>query len=483
MLQAIKTEPTPRSAPKREREAALDSQDPAFAGYLAFASSFANLPGPAPAPSQEARPERVEARPNPKRTDPDSERAPIKEKESEPKEERKAIEGQAKDARPEKKDPEAPSSRSTTAEASAATPEAKTPEKPEAAPKVNAEGKVTAQVQASAVPAVTPLVTAAVTESEEALSKVTASQTAKAAPEPSGLAAKSATANAGVASVSASRAQEALEQTAPGVQLRFQFSEGTPTQTAKPALTELLSLPKPEIEAPKLPSPSLRSEAPLAKEVAQPSAPPPIKAPESAAPNAAQAYQSPGTREAVLAAASTKAETGTGKSATVSGVPLSLSGTTNVVKGGTPVPGLESAQSAKSNATFAQVDSSIRWLIKNHEKGAEIQLNPESLGRVVIKLRVEGGEVHARLWASEAATVPILQEHKAALEASLRQQGLSLGSFDLQQGRRGDDASQRSQSPASGSGAGIATSLEKKQDLPIVAPALLGGAHLLEVIA
>jgi len=108
-------------------------------------------------------------------------------------------------------------------------------------------------------------------------------------------------------------------------------------------------------------------------------------------------------------------------------------------------------------------------------------MNPESLGRVVIKLRMEGGEVHAKVWASEASTVPILQDQKAALAASLQQQGLSLGSFDLQQGRR--DSQFQGQAQVSESGAGIAWSTEQKQDLPILAPALPGGAHLIEVFA
>jgi flagellar hook-length control protein FliK len=188
------------------------------------------------------------------------------------------------------------------------------------------------------------------------------------------------------------------------------------------------------------------------------------------------------SRETTLAAA-TKADTLPGRPLTAAAPSIAIGGTAAPVRGTTPVPALEAASGAKTQATFAQLDGSIRWLVKNQEKGAEIQLNPEALGRVVIKLRVEGGEVHARLWASEASTVPVLQEQKAALEASLRQQGLSLGSFDLQQGRRGDDASSTTHAPPTGSGAEIAELLAKKQELPTVAPSLLGGAHLIEVFA
>jgi flagellar hook-length control protein FliK len=80
-----------------------------------------------------------------------------------------------------------------------------------------------------------------------------------------------------------------------------------------------------------------------------------------------------------------------------------------------------------------QVESGIRWMLRNASSGAELQLHPEALGRVRIELRVEGGEVHARLWASDPKSIPVLQENKAFLEVSLKDQGLSLGSFDLRQ--------------------------------------------------
>jgi hypothetical protein len=55
---------------------------------------------------------------------------------------------------------------------------------------------------------------------------------------------------------------------------------------------------------------------------------------------------------------------------------------------------------------------------------------------VTIHLRVEGGEVHARLWITEPASVQAVQEGRPHLEQSLRDQGLQLGSFDLHQGQR-----------------------------------------------
>jgi len=82
-----------------------------------------------------------------------------------------------------------------------------------------------------------------------------------------------------------------------------------------------------------------------------------------------------------------------------------------------------------------QVEGTVRWLLKNNENSAELQLHPDSLGKVSVQLKVEGSQVHARIWASEPTTLPLLEQHRGQLEASLRQQGLSLGTFDLHQGQ------------------------------------------------
>jgi hypothetical protein len=57
-----------------------------------------------------------------------------------------------------------------------------------------------------------------------------------------------------------------------------------------------------------------------------------------------------------------------------------------------------------------------------------------------VQLKVDGTEVHAKVWATEAATMPLLREHKSFLESSLKEQGLTLSSFDLQHGRGGHQA-------------------------------------------
>ena len=75
-------------------------------------------------------------------------------------------------------------------------------------------------------------------------------------------------------------------------------------------------------------------------------------------------------------------------------------------------------------------------MLKGGAQEAHLQLHPESLGQVTIHLKVEGGEVHARLWITEPGSVRAVQEGRPHLEQALKEQGLQLGSFDLQQGHR-----------------------------------------------
>ena len=129
------------------------------------------------------------------------------------------------------------------------------------------------------------------------------------------------------------------------------------------------------------------------------------------------------------------------------------------------------------------MEGSIRWILQTKSQGAELQLHPESLGRMTIQLRVEGQEVHARLWASEPATLAVLQDHKAFLESSLREQGLTLGSFDLQSGTGGHDAKTFQQEPAA---LGVPLPLPAPgilQEMPT--SSLLGSAeaHQIEIFA
>ncbi len=486
MLQALKVDtPASRPALSRERESAPDLQDQAFSGFLASAASFAILPGPAPAATPTPRPERStrsEAPRAPERASPSSERPETRRAREQG--ERAVPSDRVEDAQSQAKAPvEAPEGEGARTDAAGKDQTKAQQPVPTAREAIQPQPTAEAAIPAPSEVELALAKGSPATEGLVAAAPGTAQQVPRAGAPPERVATQEQLAAAVPMSLPSSKAQAALEQAAPGVQLRFQFSEGAPTSavTAKPALTELLSLPRPEMETPKPVFNSQRIEAQAPKEAPAP------PAATATPPKEVSAAPTPGTpttmmgREAILAPA-LKPETLPGKPLTGTEAPLGVAGPATV-RGTTPVQATAMAEGTKANATFTQMDGTIRWLIKNQEKGAEIQLNPESLGRVVIKLRVEGGEVHARVWASEASTVPLLQDQKAALEASLKQQGLSLGSFDLQQGHRGNDAQRSQGSEFLPSGAGIAERGERKQDVPTVASPALGGAHLLEVFA
>ncbi len=92
------------------------------------------------------------------------------------------------------------------------------------------------------------------------------------------------------------------------------------------------------------------------------------------------------------------------------------------------------SSSAPASPAARQVEVTLRWMVKGAVPEARLQLQPESLGKVSIELKVAGGEVHAKVWVQEANALQALQEGRAALEQALKDSGLQLGSFDLQQG-------------------------------------------------
>ena len=272
-----------------------------------------------------------------------------------------------------------------------------------------------------------------------------------------------------------------------GLPQEIQASGEAPALTVKPALTELLSIPKGDIQTlkqnPATPN-TLKPEAPklgvtgqrestgdaktgtdpqeLQKNAEKPSTPPSVgdlPRPEI------QAQQIQNQKHPTLSVETAAVSVAEGVKA--SQAPSQVAPPTAV----------------RPSPVFTQVEGSIRWILQNKSQGAELQLHPESLGRMVIQLRVEGQEVHARLWASEPTSLAILQDHKAFLESSLREQGLSLGSFDLQSGARGDGAQT---TPQDQTVTGASTNLlptEVKQELPISAALDSANAHRIEVFA
>lgn len=138
---------------------------------------------------------------------------------------------------------------------------------------------------------------------------------------------------------------------------------------------------------------------------------------------------------------------------------------------------------APAHPVAIQVGDSLKWILRQANPSAELQLHPENLGKVTIQLKVNGTEVHARVWASEASTLPVLQDHRAYLEVSLRQQGLQLGSFDLQQGQRGHQPQpQMPSTPFSGASQEAKVGLTR-QETPIAMASSFASSHRIEVMA
>lgn len=147
----------------------------------------------------------------------------------------------------------------------------------------------------------------------------------------------------------------------------------------------------------------------------------------------------------------------------------------------TPAAGAPPAQAPPS--PMPQIEGSIRWMVRHREQEAELQLHPEHLGRINISLKVEGTEVHARIWASESTTLEVLQEHRSFLQHSLQQQGLNLGSFDLQSGYRGEDARSGGDTRPSSSPRAILPGIDSVQEVPTATAIIDANPHRIELFA
>jgi flagellar hook-length control protein FliK len=235
----------------------------------------------------------------------------------------------------------------------------------------------------------------------------------------------------------AATTQDALAQAYPGGKFQVQYGDSGTTGTTKAPLTEFVN----QIQMDARPAADAQgaSAAGAAASAQASAAALPATGLDMAA--AIQTLQAPLAGTAALLAPALP-ETNTAAGTTLSGnVAAAQAVGAGALPGAAGSVRVTATTAAEAPATeeqnlLSQVDGSIKWLVKNQDKGAELQLHPESLGRIQIKLKVDGTVVHAKVWASEAATVPILQDHKSMLESSLKQQGLTLGSFDLQHGRK-----------------------------------------------
>lgn len=459
MLQALSLENAPARGKVRSG-ADSDPAESAFAGLMAQASCPTRTPAATdPSPSREEReaaPERSDPRPE-------------------------APQASARTEQPASDTPPSDSSSDSSDKAKiAATPlpkeDAKSPGTPpgEASSQVPGTppllpfptGAVPVPVQASGTPTAPP---------PQDLPALTPSVPTASAEIPSG----DPEPSAAEPTVRADTTLKALPQ-------QTQISEDPLPAPMKPALTELLYLPKGKIETPKL--------DPGSAKILQQGAPRLALADQTEAGGNSE----PGAdlpQSAVVQVKPVPIEEGNRlKQGVFTQAPLSQEHPAPAretamvflaegVKAGQAATRVEAPVAARPTPVFAQVEGSIRWILQTKSQGAELQLHPESLGRMTIQLRVEGQDVHARLWASEPASLAVLQDHKTFLEASLREQGLNLASFDLQSGTRGHDAQTFQQEPAA---AGVPLGLsvpEILQEMPTSTHLDSAEAHQIEIFA
>ncbi|MCP3854970.1 MAG: hypothetical protein GY745_11300 [Actinomycetia bacterium] len=128
----------------------------------------------------------------------------------------------------------------------------------------------------------------------------------------------------------------------------------------------------------------------------------------------------------------------------------------------TAVPGATAASAATGTTAWEQVSASIASTVRTLQDGSHrllLRLHPEELGSVVLELTVSGERVDVRLLAQQVGTRDLLNQTADELRQDLGQNGLSLGSMDvdLERGPESDSADEEtttSGSAGSGDGAG-----------------------------
>ena len=268
-------------------------------------------------------------------------------------------------------------------------------------------------------------------------------------------------------------------------------SQATPTESPKtgapvPAarlVKAAETLPMPPVEpmrAAKVmdpilpPQPSLTKAGQAPRPVAQPQ---PVSEPGGAAPSpAAQPEVGFALAEALLPEGTEPAPVASLRAS--DGSPLAALTTLTRVADTSPAvaPTAPSAVAAPPTSPVLQIEGGLRWMLKGGAQEAQLQLHPESLGQVTIHLKVEGGEVHARLWITEPASVRTIQEGRPHLESALREQGLQLGNFDLQQGHR---PHQEPPAPAAARERALPEGTPARQEAPApLPPSILNPRHV-----
>ena len=94
---------------------------------------------------------------------------------------------------------------------------------------------------------------------------------------------------------------------------------------------------------------------------------------------------------------------------------------------------------------WEQISTVVREQVMNKQQALnelDIQLHPADLGKIRIFLRLENGQVHLQMQASEAATGQLLQNQLSELRQNLMSQGVNCGSMQMGQGGERQQQSQ-----------------------------------------
>ncbi|HXP96374.1 MAG TPA: flagellar hook-length control protein FliK, partial [Telmatospirillum sp.] len=164
--------------------------------------------------------------------------------------------------------------------------------------------------------------------------------------------------------------------------------------------------------------------------------------------------------------------------------------TDTIVAGPTALQGLSQTQeSAGTNATQtvrqtvqpSPVDQIKVQLSKSLKDGADtlsVQLHPEDLGRVDVKLEMQNGQVKATITADRPETLQLLKNDASTLQQSLNNAGLGTDANSLSFQLRGEQQQQQPQQQAGQNGTsafagGSDESLEDETANALVAAAAL----------
>lgn len=101
------------------------------------------------------------------------------------------------------------------------------------------------------------------------------------------------------------------------------------------------------------------------------------------------------------------------------------------------------AQPALSNHVLTQVVEKAEMVVREDKSEMVMQLKPESLGKITLKVIHERGEVVARFVAENEQVKAILESNLQLLKDSLQKSGVAVQSLEVSVGQQGQEQQQR----------------------------------------